>query len=314
MFKPEIQKLLNELKTDSSSGASELLDKSLSIIKSQLDLLSDDDEYIVELIIDLSKAIINTRPSMAPLINMIGYIIGDIKVITKTEIKYKLEQFKAEDRTRKMCLENNFQRFITKISNKNPKIMVISYSSTIINLIQNLKDFYAEFYVLESRPLCEGRYTAQKLSNNFKTHLIIDAAMGKFIDQIDLILIGIDSILKDGSVINKIGTYPLAVMGNQKGIDVYAIGTSLKYNLKSHYGFTVQIEKKQKHEIFDKQDLPENLEINNYYFDVTPPKYINKIISDIGILSPKKFVKDVRKILPLDWFELFLKDYDQIIK
>ncbi|MFX1339387.1 MAG: hypothetical protein ACFFDK_12315 [Promethearchaeota archaeon] len=314
MFKPEIQHLLNELKTDSSSGASELLNKALSIIESQLDLISNENENIEELIIELSKEIINSRPSMAPLINMIGYIIGDVKLITKQEIAYNLEQFKTKNLIREKRLENNFQKFVSNITKKNPKIMLNSYSSTILNLLLKLKDFDAEFYVLESRPLYEGRYTAQKLSNNFTTHLIIDAAVGKFIDLVDLILIGIDSILKDGSVINKIGTYPLSVMGNQKGIEVFAIGTSLKYNLKSHYGLNVVIEDKPKDEVFDTQNLAENLEIHNYYFDITPPKYINKIISDLGILSPKKYVKTVKKILPISWFELILKDYDQIIK
>jgi ribose 1,5-bisphosphate isomerase len=290
------------------------LNKALSIIEFQLDLISNDNENIRELIIELSKAIINSRPSMAPLINMIGCIIGELNIFTKNMIKDKLEQFKAEDLKRKKWLEKNFQRFINNITRKKPKIMLISYSSTILNLILKLRNFEAEFYVLESRPLFEGRYTAQKLSNNFRSHLIIDAAVGKIINCIDLILIGIDSILKDGSVINKIGTYPLAVMANQKEIEVYAIGTSLKYNLKSHYGLNVQIEEKPKEEVYDNQELPENLEIHNYYFDITPPKYINGIISDIGILPPKNFVKTVQKILLMEWFELFLKDYNQIIK
>jgi translation initiation factor 2B subunit (eIF-2B alpha/beta/delta family) len=162
--------------------------------------------------------------------------------------------------------------------------------------------------------LLEGRRTAEILAKNFITHMIIDAAIGKFIDQIDLILIGIDSVLKDGSIINKIGTYPLSVMAYEKSIDVYGIGESFKYNLKSHYGLNVQIEEKPNEEVYDKQDLNKNIEIHNFYFDITPPKYIKGIISDIGILPPKKFVKKIKKILPIDWFQLFLKDNDQVIK
>jgi len=314
MFKPEIQKMLNELKTDNSSGASELINNALAIIQFQLDLISNDNENIKAVIVDLSREIINSRPSMAPLINAIGYIISDMEVITKKGILHKLGRFKIDRMKRQTTLENNFRRFITSITWKNPKIMLISYSSTILNLLINFKELGAEFYVLESRPLLEGRRTAEILSKNFKTHMIIDAAIGKFIDQIDLILIGIDSVLKDGSVINKIGTLPLAVMAHEKGIDVYVVGESLKYNLRSHYGLNVQIEEKSIEEIYDKQDLNENLEIQNYYFDITPPKYITGIISDLGILSPKKFVKKVKRILPIDWFQLFLKDNDQVIK
>ncbi len=314
MFKPEIQKMLNKLRGDNSSGASELINNALAIIQFQLDLISNDNENIKELILDLSREIINSRPSMAPLINTIGYIIGDKEVLTKKGIIPKLYRFRADKLKRETTLEKNFRRFTTSITRMNPKIMVISYSSTLLNLLLNIKEFNAEFYVLESRPLLEGRRTAENLSKKFKTHMIIDAAIGKFIDHIDLVLIGIDSILKDGSVINKIGTFPLAVMAYQKGIDVYAIGTSFKYNIKSHYGLNVRIEKQPKEEIYNRQDLNENLEICNYYFDTTPPKYIKGIISDIGILPPKKFVKRIKKILPFDWFHLFLKDNDQVIK
>ena len=94
------------------------------------------------------------------------------------------------------------------------QIMLISYSSTIITQLTGLKDYSLELFVLESRPLFEGRRTAEILSKYFKTHLIIDAAMGKFIKEVDFVLIGIDSIQKNGSIINKIGTYPLAVLAN----------------------------------------------------------------------------------------------------
>jgi translation initiation factor eIF-2B subunit delta len=310
MFKPEIQIMLNKLRKDNSSGASELINKALAIIESQLDLISNDNENIREIIIDLSRELIYSRPSMAPIINMIGYIISDMKGFTKKGILHKLARFGTDKLKLEKTLENNFQRFMSDMTWKNPKIMLISYSSTILNLLLNFEENSAEFYVLESRPLFEGRYTAETLSKKFKTHIIIDAAVGKFVDQIDLVLIGIDSVLKDGAVINKIGTYPLAVMANQKEIDVYAIGTSLKYNLKSHYGLNVQIEVKPNEEVYDKRNLNENLEIHNFYFDITPPKYIKGIISDLGILSPKRFLTKIKKTLPIEWFKLFLNDSD----
>ena len=62
--------------------------------------------------------------------------------------------------------------------------MTISYSSTIINLLLKNKESNFEIYVLESRPLLEGQRVAETLSPHFKTHLIIDAAIGTFIDEI----------------------------------------------------------------------------------------------------------------------------------
>jgi len=161
---------------------------------------------------------------------------------------------------------------------------------------------------MESRPLLEGQGTAEILSSKYKTHLFIDAAIGKFIDQMDLIMIGVDSILKDGSIINKIGSFPLAILAYERGIDIYVVGDSFKYNLKSHYGTNIIIEAKPNKEVYNKQISSKNLKIYNYYFDITPPKYISGIISDLGILSISQFLKEVKKILPINWFQLFLNN------
>jgi len=186
--------------------------------------------------------------------------------------------------------------------------MLVSYSSTINRLLKNKKDFPLEIFILESRPLLEGRKVAELLSSYFKTHLIIDAAMGKFINNIDLVLIGVDSILINGSIINKIGTFPLAVLANTKKIDVYAVTDSFKYNLRSHYSQKILIEEKPIKEIYDEEQTNDLLKVHNLYFDITPPDYITGIISDLGILSIQYFLKKVKKSLPIEWFKYFLNN------
>jgi translation initiation factor 2B subunit (eIF-2B alpha/beta/delta family) len=185
--------------------------------------------------------------------------------------------------------------------------MLISFSSTIFNLLKKNKDFELELFVLESRPLLEGRKTAIFLSQYFKTTLVIDAAMGKFLEQTDLVLIGIDSILRDGSIINKIGSYPLTALSKLKNIDVFVVGDSFKYNLRSHYGYETLIEKKLSSEVFDVNE-DTNIDVLNYYFEVIPSEYISGIISDLGILSIQEFIERVKNLLPIDWFKNFIND------
>jgi len=245
---------------------------------------------------------------MAPLINTIGYLIADMNHITKKNISQRVIQFNNDRKKRKKNLEDIFHKFLSNNYKDKLRIMLISYSSTIIDLLIKYKNYNFELYVLESRPLLEGHRTAEILSQYFKTHLILDAAIGKFINQIDLVLIGIDSILKDGSIINKIGTKPLATLAYENNVDVYAIGDSFKYNLKSHYGQKVSIENKPISEVYDKEIPNENLEVHNYYFDITPPKYITGIISDLGALEIPKFLSEVKKVLPIKWFKSFLDD------
>lgn len=304
--KIDIPKMLSDLKADKASGANELVEKALEIIKTQLELVKNPNDNIKDKILLLAKNIVNSRPSMAPLINSIGYIIQNLEKITVKTIQQRLLEYEKDRITRKKALNIYFNEFLRRFKKCHLKIMLISYSSTIINLLLGNMKYNLEIYVLESRPLFEGRKTAEVLSQYYKTHLIIDAAMGKYITQIDVVLIGVDSILKDGSIINKIGTLPLAILAKTNDVKVYAIADSYKYNIKSHYGYQILIEEKPIKEIYDKGLRTDFLQIHNYYFDITRPHYISGIISNIGILSIQDFLEKVYQDLPIEWFKYFI--------
>jgi len=305
LIRSEIKEMIQDLKKNNTSGANELIDDAYEIIKRQLEMILDPNEDIKELMIELSKKIIESRPSMATLINFIGYFIHDLETFTKKALFQRLNNYKEEKNKRKKALEQEFLTFLKNFNKKDMKIMLISYSSTITNLLIKLKEYNFEIFILESRPLLEGHIVAEILSSHFKTNLIIDAAMGKFIDQVNLVLVGIDSILKNGAIINKIGTYPLANLAKENGIDIYAVGDSLKYNLRSYYGEEILIERKSTQEIYNKTIQNKLLEIQNYYFDITPSKYITGIISDLGVLEIQEFLNIIKVNLPIDWFKSF---------
>ena len=65
------------------------------------------------------------------------------------------------------------------------------------------------------------------------------------------------------------------------------------------------IEKKPTNEIYDKKIKIKSLEVINYYFDITPSKYISGIISNYGILSIQGFLEKVKQDLPSEWFKYF---------
>jgi translation initiation factor 2B subunit (eIF-2B alpha/beta/delta family) len=298
-LKVEIEKLRN----DNESGARELSSKAIEIINIFSREINSD-KNLESLLIELFSQIINARPSMAPLINTIGYLYDNLQEYTTDSIIKVIEKFNAYQSEIKKRLDRNFSAFIHELNNSKPRIMLISYSSTILDLLNKQNNIDFIFYILESRPLNEGQKTAELLGDKFETHLIIDAAVGKFMDNVDVILIGIDSVLDNGNVINKIGTYPLSVLAKSKRKPVYAIGDSLKYNLRSYFDLPVEIIKKPSIEVIGRKE--HNFLVENFYFDITPAKFIHRIISDLGILMPKKFIEEVKKSIPLDWFKNFM--------
>ena len=122
--------------------------------------------------------------------------------------------------------------------------------------------------------------------------------------KIDLILVGSDSILADGSIINKIGTYPLALLAYENKIPFYVATESSKFNMKSFYGREVKIEEKPKKEILSEEI--KGIKPKNIYFDITPSYLITYIISEIGIFSPEQFIQKITSKLQYDWLKKYL--------
>jgi len=303
----QIHQKLKEISDDTESGASEFIEKVLNIFEIFANTLSTDLKENKQKLNSLSRKIINLRPSMATLINTVGFIITDLDEVMTEPLKERIREF----RTKRKKIQENLKRNISNLLNSYKKdlikLMLISYSSTIINILLNLENINLELFVLESRPLLEGRKTANILSDKYPVHILIDAAMGFFIGEVDIVFVGIDSILNDGSIVNKIGTYPLAVISKANSRDIYAVGTSLKYNLRNHYDKEVKIEEKPKNEIInDEKILKNEIFVHNYYFDVTPAKFITGLISELGVSTPENFIKSLENCLPINWFRDFI--------
>ena len=308
MLSKHILRMVNYLEHDRTSGANELIYLALEIIEAQLEEIKDPSEDIKEIIVELAQQLFNAKPSMAPLINTIGYIIHDLNSYTKESIAENLINFKTKKEKINDKISEVFHSFLRTLDADKVNVMLISYSSTVTSLLMETEDIDFRFYILESRPLYEGRRTAKLLSSKFQTDLIVDSAMGMFIEDIDLVFVGIDSILKDGSIVNKIGTYPLACLGTATNKPVYAVGDSFKYNLKSHHDLSISIEPKPIFEVYSDKIKSEMLHIHNYYFDITPPIFFSGIISDLGVLTNHEFLKQIKQNLPLEWYESFIKE------
>ena len=148
-----------------------------------------------------------------------GYFLHDLKSYTKKDLLERYVNFPQIRERRTKALISHFHSFLDNYKEK-LNVMLISYSTTILKCLNGVEKEDITFYILEARPLLEGRRTAELLSSDFETHLIIDSSMGKFINSIDIVLIGIDSILRDGSIVNKIGSYPLACIAANNNKEV----------------------------------------------------------------------------------------------
>ncbi len=145
----------------------------------------------------------------------------------------------------------------------------------------------------ETRPLLQGaRLTAwELLQDGIPVTLITDSMAGYLMQkgQVDVVVVGADRIAANGDTANKIGTYSLAVLAQAHEIPFYVAAPTSTIDIKLANGEEIPIEERNKvevRELYGCKVAPEEVEVFNPAFDVTPAKYITGIITEKGIVAP----------------------------
>ncbi|MEK0336189.1 MAG: S-methyl-5-thioribose-1-phosphate isomerase [Nitrosopumilus sp.] len=153
----------------------------------------------------------------------------------------------------------------------------------------------------ETRPVQQGsRLTAFELKHDgFDVSLIADTAVGYTMANglVDKVIVGADRIVKTGHVFNKIGTYQIAIMAKQHGIPFYVAAPLSTIDMKSK-AEDVIIEMRKGSEVTgigDKKTAPDDINVINPAFDMTPPELISGIITEKGVAKPP-YIESIKKL------------------
>ena len=148
----------------------------------------------------------------------------------------------------------------------------------------------------ETRPKLQGaRLTTYELkSDGIPVTLITDNMVGYVMRKqlVKKVVVGADRIVKD-SVINKIGTFTVAVLAREHNIPFYVAAPKSTFDL-THTSSDVIIEERSPEEvthICSKRIAVEGIDVLNPAFDITPLEYVTAIICESGILYKEDFGK-----------------------
>ncbi len=157
----------------------------------------------------------------------------------------------------------------------------------------------------ETRPVLQGaRLTVWELKKEgIPVTLITDNMVGYVMSKglINKIVVGADRILLSGHVINKIGTYTIAVLAKHHGIPFYVAAPTSTVDTESKLSDVV-IEERNPDEVryvlgkllITVKDVP----VLNPAFDITPPELVTGVITEKGIAT-QPLSENLRKVLKL---------------
>ncbi|HEY0209352.1 S-methyl-5-thioribose-1-phosphate isomerase [Acerihabitans sp.] len=156
-----------------------------------------------------------------------------------------------------------------------------------------------QVWVDETRPLLQGaRLTAWELGELGIPYTLICDAMAAGLmarREVDAVWVGADRIAANGDVANKIGTYSLAVLARFHGIPFFVAAPHTTHDPACPDGDAIPIEQRAASEVTGVagsfgscQWAPQDAEVYNPAFDVTPAALISAWVLDTGVVTPQQ--------------------------
>jgi ribose 1,5-bisphosphate isomerase len=283
---PSVIRSVDELAKDRVLGASRLGRRSIQILTdvaqaSEAESANELFSSLLSVALELRKA----QPSMATIRNLTGSFLYDVDAARQTantveQLKETVLSLGQKEQAVAELAAEDASRNTAAILPEEGYVLTHSYSETVRRALElgvksrrNLTVF-----VTESSPGLEGKQLAKDLiAIGVPVKLIADSAIGAVISDVDMILVGADSVLADGSVINKIGTKKIAVLAEQEETPFHVTCESTKFSTVDFLGETV--------------DIAEAL------FDQTPIEYVSNIVTEFGSLEPREVEHRIRMML-----------------
>ena len=143
----------------------------------------------------------------------------------------------------------------------------------------------------ETRPFLQGaRLTAwEMVQEEIPVTLITDNMVGHLMatGEVDVAIVGADRVAASGDVVNKIGTYMIAVLAHRHGIPFYVACPISTLDMSTASGAAIPIEERPGEEVTGYQDIrwaAAGTKIRNPAFDVTPADLVTAIITERGVV------------------------------
>jgi eIF-2B alpha/beta/delta-like uncharacterized protein len=295
---PDIRRQIDQIAGDHLSGATDITRRAAEVLAS-LPVYSDSmsaDDFRRELIA-VACELAAAQPSMASLLSLVNRVLlaadeTDDFGQSLVAVQHAAEDFAAALTRRPAQIAQTALPLI----HDGATIMTISSSSMVLAALQHAHEGGKGIRIicLESRPQREGVEFAKLLAESgIHVTLVVDAAMAHFMKDVNLVIFGADTVSPKG-LVNKTGTYALALAADAHGVPAYGLAGTEKF-LPASLLSRFEIEQQDPREILD-EPAPAHLDAINLYFDLTPLDFVAGIVTEHNVLLPAEVEARLRAI------------------
>ncbi|KAK3514465.1 hypothetical protein QTP70_018705 [Hemibagrus guttatus] len=177
------------------------------------------------------------------------------------------------------------------------KILTHSSSRVVLKVLESAVADKKRFtvYVTESQPDSSGHHMAEKLQRlNIPVTIVLDAAVGYIMEKVDLVIVGAEGVVESGGIINKIGTYQMAVCSKAHNKPFYVVAESFKF-VRLYPLNQQDVPERFKYKA-DTLKTAEDFNQEHPIIDYTPPSLITLLFTDLGVLTPSAVSDELIKL------------------
>ena len=263
---------VRSIAADDEHGAATLSIRALEVLRDRAGVLVEEGESDPGELIALAQRLLRSRPSMAVVRNRLARVLatGEDPAGIESAAIDGIERATAADRE---------AAFRAAGIVDGATVLTLSRSGTVLEALGT--GTAARVFVAESRPAMEGVDVATALADELSVTVHTDAAVAHVLatESIEAVLVGADTILPDGRVVNKTGTRAAALAASREDVPVYAVAATDKITTRE----SVNLESGNAGAVYDGDAA---IDVLNPTFDVTPAAAIEGIITEQGVLSP----------------------------
>ncbi|WP_435344629.1 NUDIX domain-containing protein [Haloarchaeobius sp. HRN-SO-5] len=263
---------------DGEHGASYLSIRALEVLRDRAALLvaedAPDDEAWDELT-DLGRRLRNARPSMAVLRNRVNRVLASASPTAESVERH------ASDGIHRAATTDTDAAVRAGALVSDRTVLTLSRSETVLRALTEAEP--EEVYVTTSEPGGEGVDVAESLVGDLPVTLVPDAAVAYalVVGEVDAVLVGADTVLPDGTVVNKVGTRTAAVAAAHEEVPYYVVASTDKVHTEE----SINMETGRRSAVYE-GDAP--LSVLNPVFDETPGHLVDAVVTERGELDPRE--------------------------
>lgn len=267
---------VDKIRNDHQHGASQLTRQALELIEqTTLHDRSDNIEAFQVLMSSLLDELVLCRPTMVSIANAVNQYRGklqqqfssspDLSALRQMAVNLARDCLYEIETSRQKVIENGASLISSEMT-----IMTCSYSSVIIACLLQARQQGRSFNLLAAQSQLSPHHPAygellieELAQQGISGQAFPDRNIESLVKGADLILLGADAVLADGSLINGYPSLNMAqaAFNTPKNIPVYVSCETIKFTTQTF-------------------PVPEE------GFDIVPAAYLNGIISKKGIITP----------------------------